>query len=54
MAKYLLKRFLLMVPTLFGVALVTFVLIRVIPGDVVELRYAGDRGSVSQDGSRRS
>jgi peptide/nickel transport system permease protein len=47
--KYLLKRFLLMLPTLFGVALVTFVLIRVIPGDVVELRYSGDSGSVSQE-----
>jgi peptide/nickel transport system permease protein len=38
-----------MLPTLFGVALVTFVLIRVIPGDVVELRYAGDTGAVSQE-----
>jgi len=47
--KYLVKRFLLMLPTLLGVALVTFLLIRVIPGDVVELRYSGDRGSVSQD-----
>jgi peptide/nickel transport system permease protein len=47
--KYLVKRFLLMLPTLLGVALVTFVLIRVIPGDVVELRYSGDRGAVSQD-----
>jgi peptide/nickel transport system permease protein len=47
--KYLIKRFLLMLPTLFGVALVTFVLIRVIPGDVVELRYSGDSGSVSQE-----
>ena len=49
MHKYLIKRFLLMLPTLFGVALVTFLLIRVIPGDVVELRYSGDRGAVSQD-----
>jgi peptide/nickel transport system permease protein len=49
MWKYLLKRFLLMFPTLFGVAVVTFFLIRVIPGDVVELRLAGDRGSVSED-----
>jgi len=47
--KYLIKRFLLMLPTLLGVALVTFLLIRVIPGDVVELRYSGDRGAVSQD-----
>jgi peptide/nickel transport system permease protein len=49
MWKYLLKRFFLMFPTLFGVAVVTFFLIRVIPGDVVELRLAGDRGSVSQE-----
>jgi peptide/nickel transport system permease protein len=49
MWKYLLKRFLLMFPTLFGVAVVTFFLIRVIPGDVVELRLAGDRGSVSDE-----
>jgi peptide/nickel transport system permease protein len=49
MYKYLVKRFLLMLPTLFGVALVTFVLIRVIPGDVVELRYSGDSGAVSQE-----
>jgi peptide/nickel transport system permease protein len=48
-SKYLVKRFLLMLPTLLGVALVTFVLIRVIPGDVVELRYSGDRGAVSQE-----
>ncbi len=49
MWKYLLKRFLLMFPTLFGVAVVTFVLIRVIPGDVVELRLSGDRGAVSEE-----
>src|SRR5437764_13330445 len=49
MWKYLVKRFFLMFPTLLGVAVLTFVLIRVIPGDVVELRYAGDRGAVSQD-----
>jgi len=49
MWKYLLKRLLLMFPTLFGVALVAFLLIRVIPGDVVELRYSGDRGAVSQE-----
>src|SRR5258705_12027447 len=47
MWKYLLKRFLLMFPTLIGVAVVTFFLIRVIPGDVVELLLAGDRGAAS-------
>ena len=49
MWKYLTKRFLLMFPTMLGVAIFTFVLIRIIPGDVVELRLAGDRGSVSQE-----
>lgn len=49
MWKYLLKRFLLMFPTLLGVAVVTFFLIRVIPGDVVELRMSGDRGAVSEE-----
>ena len=49
MWKYILKRFLLMFPTLLGVAVVIFVLIRVVPGDVVELRMAGDRGAVSEE-----
>ena len=48
MGKYILKRFLLMIPTLFGVAALIFFLIRVVPGDVVELRMAGDRGVVDQ------
>ena len=49
MWKYLAKRFFLMVPTLFGVAVLIFVLIRIVPGDVVELRMAGDRGAVSAE-----
>jgi peptide/nickel transport system permease protein len=49
MWKFLLKRFLLMFPTLFGVAVLIFFLIRIIPGDVVELRMSGDRGAVSEE-----
>jgi peptide/nickel transport system permease protein len=49
MLKYLTKRFLLMIPTILGVAVVTFFLIRIIPGDVVELRLAGDSSAVSED-----
>ena len=49
MLKYLTKRFFLMFPTLLGVAIVTFFLIRVIPGDVVELRMGGESGAVSQE-----
>jgi peptide/nickel transport system permease protein len=49
MWKYLLKRFLLMFPTLFGVAVIIFFLMRVVPGDVVELRMAGDSGAASKE-----
>jgi peptide/nickel transport system permease protein len=38
---YVLKRLLLMIPTLFGVAVLIFLLLRVLPGDIVELKYAG-------------
>jgi len=37
--KYVLKRLLLMVPTLLGVVVLIFVLLRVVPGDVVEMRF---------------
>jgi peptide/nickel transport system permease protein len=41
LAKYFVKRLLLMIPTLFGVAVLIFFLLRVVPGDIVELKYAG-------------
>ena len=41
MHQYILKRLLLMIPTLFGVATLVFLLLRVVPGDIVELKYAG-------------
>jgi peptide/nickel transport system permease protein len=40
MGRYALNRFLLMIPTLLGVVVLVFVLLRVIPGDVVEMRFA--------------
>ena len=39
MAFYILKRLLAIIPTLFGVAVLIFLLLRVVPGDVVEARY---------------
>ena len=39
MLGYIVKRLLLMIPTLFGVAVLIFLLLRVVPGDVVEARY---------------
>lgn len=41
MRRYILKRLLLMLPTLFGVAVLVFFMLRVVPGDIVELKYAG-------------
>ena len=41
MYKYILKRILLMIPTLIGAAVLVFFLLRLIPGDVCELRLAG-------------
>src|SRR5712692_10220458 len=42
MAKYIVKRLILMIPTLLGVAVLIFFLMRVVPGDIVELRFAGE------------
>ncbi|MDP7675044.1 MAG: ABC transporter permease, partial [Dehalococcoidia bacterium] len=39
--RYITKRMLLMIPTLFGAALLVFFLLRAIPGDVCEVRLAG-------------
>ena len=41
MGRYIIKRLLLMIPTLFGVAVLVFLFLRVAPGDIVELKYAG-------------
>jgi len=48
MGRYLIGRLLLMIPTLLGVAILTFILMRVVPGDVVTLRYS-QSGSVPQE-----
>lgn len=42
MARYIAQRLLLMIPTLFGVAVITFILLRALPGDIVTLRFAGE------------
>jgi peptide/nickel transport system permease protein len=48
MPRYTLNRVLLMIPTLFGVAVLVFFMLRVVPGDVVEVKLRGDGGNVSQ------
>ncbi len=49
MYKYTVKRLLLMVPTLIGAAILIFVLMRLIPGDICELRLVGEGASVGQE-----
>jgi peptide/nickel transport system permease protein len=49
MARYIVKRLLLMIPTLIGVAVIIFFLMRVVPGDVVELRFAGESSFASKE-----
>ncbi|MCH9019433.1 MAG: ABC transporter permease [Proteobacteria bacterium] len=41
MYQYIIKRLLLMIPTLFGAMVLVFILMRLIPGDVCEVRMAG-------------
>jgi peptide/nickel transport system permease protein len=47
MYRYVLKRLLLTIPTLLGAALLVFVLLRLVPGDVCVLRMSGGAGYVS-------
>lgn len=50
MLRYIFNRLLLTIPTLVGAAVVIFFMLRVIPGDVVEVKLMGDGGtSVSQE-----
>jgi len=49
MKMYILKRVLLMIPTLLGVAVLIFFLMRVVPGDIVELRFSGESAAASKE-----
>jgi peptide/nickel transport system permease protein len=46
---YLLRRLLLVIPTLIGVAVAVFFLIRVMPGDVVVVKLRADGAAVSEE-----
>jgi len=47
MQQYILKRLLLTIPTLLGAAILVFVLLRLVPGDVCVLRMSGGAGYVN-------
>jgi peptide/nickel transport system permease protein len=49
MLRYTINRVLLTIPTLLGVAVLIFFMLRIIPGDIVEVKLRGDGGSVSQE-----
>jgi peptide/nickel transport system permease protein len=49
MVRYVLARLLLVVPTLWAVATLIFVLVRVIPGDIVELRLVSGGSYVTRE-----
>jgi peptide/nickel transport system permease protein len=49
MLRYTINRILLMIPTLIGVAVLVFFMLRVVPGDIVEVKLRGDGGNVSQE-----
>lgn len=49
MFAYLIQRIALVIPTLIGVAILIFFMLRVLPGDVVEVKLRGDGGNVTQE-----
>ena len=49
LSQYIVRRILLMIPTLLGVAMVIFFLMRIVPGDIVELKYVGQGAMISQE-----
>jgi peptide/nickel transport system permease protein len=48
MQKYIIRRLALMIPTLVGLSMIVFLMVRIVPGDVVSL-IAGDFGAVSPE-----
>jgi len=44
---YVLKRVLVTIPTLFGVSLVIFFMVRLLPGDVIDVLLGGDQAATA-------
>jgi peptide/nickel transport system permease protein len=41
-AGFIARRFLLMIPTLIGISLIIFLMVRLMPGDIIDVLFAGD------------
>jgi peptide/nickel transport system permease protein len=53
-SRYLIRRLVLLVPTLLGVSVVVFVLVRLLPGDAVALQLQDARASAADEAALRS
>jgi peptide/nickel transport system permease protein len=53
MSRYLLRRLVLLVPTLLGVTIVVFVLVRLLPGDAVTLQLQDAKASAADEAALR-
>ncbi len=49
MLRFIIRRFAMTIPTLIGVAVMVFFMLRVMPGDVVEVKLRGEGAAVSQE-----
>lgn len=49
MLRYIINRLLLMIPTLLGVAVLVFLMLRLMPGDIVALKLMAEGGAVSPE-----
>jgi peptide/nickel transport system permease protein len=47
MARYALRRLLLLIPTLVGMSILIFAMVRLLPGDVVDAMFTGDSGATA-------
>ena len=48
MLRYIVQRIALMIPTLFGVALLVFLMLRAMPGDITDVMFRSDGGNVPE------
>src|SRR5260370_1281447 len=54
MSRYLMRRLVLLVPTLLGVTLVVFVLVRLLPGDAVALQLQDAKSTAADEAAMRA
>ncbi len=54
MSRYLVRRLLLLVPTLLGVSVVVFVLVRLLPGDAVNLQLQDAKATAADEAALRT